>query len=84
MRLQNKLATSAIAKRGSHPLFIWPVQKARSATSNDVWSITSYVDHNANFPDQLTDYNCGDVTYDTPGGYNHKGIDIINCHFGGN
>src|SRR5690606_2616679 len=48
---------------------------------NDVWSISNHVDHNAAFPNQIQDYNCGNRTYDTAQGYNHKGVDIFTWPF---
>ncbi len=77
---QNKLNFNG-ANRGSHPLFIWPIQKAAGVTYNDVWAISGYMDHNAGFPNQLTDYNCGTKTYDTAAGYNHLGVDIFTWPF---
>ncbi|MEL0455217.1 M23 family metallopeptidase [Flavobacteriaceae bacterium SZ-1-7] len=75
LQKHNKLAFS---KKDAlvHPLFIWPVKKANHITYNDVWSVSNYVDHNSNYPNQLTDYNCGTSTYDTDSGYNHQGVDI--------
>lgn len=75
LRLQNRLSFSE-SQSGDHPLFIWPVRKSSSVTFNDVWAISGYVDHNANFPDQLLDYFGGTKTYDTTNGYNHQGLDI--------
>lgn len=80
LRNQNRLNFSEF-NRGSHPLFIWPVQKAAGVTYNDVWGISGYVDHNAAFPNQLTDFNCGTKTYDTAAGYNHAGVDIFTWPF---
>lgn len=60
-----------------HPLFIWPVTKNPTAPYNNVWSISNHVDHNLSYPNLVQDYNCGDRTYDTNDGYNHKGIDIF-------
>lgn len=77
----NRLAASTVENRGTHPLFIWPVQKASNVAFNDVWSISGYVDHNVAYPNQLTDYNCGSITYDTNAGYNHQGVDIYNWPF---
>ena len=68
-------------RRGNHPLFIWPIQKANDVTFNEIYSIYNYVDHNTGFPNQLSDYNCGTRTYDTTGGYNHKGVDIVTWPF---
>lgn len=41
------------------------------------YGISNFADHNAGFPNVLTDYNCGYRTYDTDGGYNHQGIDYF-------
>lgn len=64
-----------------HPLFIWPVTKNPTAPYNNVWSISNYVDHNPNYPNAVQDWNCGERTYDTAAGYNHKGIDIFTWPF---
>ena len=77
LKSHNNLAFS-YSNREAHPLFIWPIRKAADASFFDVWSISGYVDHNENFPDQLTDFNCGNITYDTNGDYNHQGLDIYN------
>jgi murein DD-endopeptidase MepM/ murein hydrolase activator NlpD len=66
---------------GSHVLFEWPVRKADNVAYNDVWAISNYLDHNQNYPNQLTDYNCGARTYDNTSGYNHKGVDIFTWPF---
>lgn len=79
LRRDNQLSFSA-AQRGSHPLFIWPIKKANTVDYNDVWAISGYVDHNPNFNNNLQDYNCGTITYDTSN-YNHQGIDIYNWPF---
>ncbi|MDF1672563.1 MAG: peptidoglycan DD-metalloendopeptidase family protein [Vicingaceae bacterium] len=65
-----------VDKKKPIPQFIWPVVQASGFNYERVWYISNHVDHNAAFPNQLSDYNCGTKTYDTPGGYNHKGIDI--------
>lgn len=64
-----------------HPLFIWPVVKNPTSIYTNVWSISNYVDHNANFPNKVQDWNCGSKTYDNAAGYNHKGIDIFTWPF---
>ena len=65
------------------PLFIFPIVK-NPAVNNDygVHGISNFVDHNAAFPNQLRDFNCGTRTYDTSDGYNHKGIDMFTFPFG--
>jgi len=80
LKRENRLLFSE-SSRGNHPLFIWPVQKAGNVDFNEVWAISNYVDHNVNFPNQLTDYNCGTATYDTTNGYNHQGLDVYTWPF---
>lgn len=80
LKRDNKLSFSE-QRRGNHPLFIWPVQKASNVNFNEIFSIYNYVDHNTGFPNQLTDYNCGTRTYDTNAGYNHEGTDIVTWPF---
>lgn len=82
LRLQNRLAYSISMRRGAHVLFDWPIKKADGLNYDDVWAISGYVDHNTSFPNQLTDYNCGNRTYDTFGGYNHQGVDMFTWPFG--
>ncbi len=82
LKSENKLMFADAAQRGGHVLFGWPVRKAAGTAYNDVWSISGYVDHNPAFPNQLTDYNCGNVTYDTAQGYNHQGVDVFTWPFG--
>ena len=75
LKSQNRLVYNE-ANRGTHPLFIWPVQKASNVDYNEIWGISNYVDHNATAPNSLMDYNCGTRTYDTNSGYNHRGLDV--------
>jgi murein DD-endopeptidase MepM/ murein hydrolase activator NlpD len=67
--------------RGGNVLFDWPVTKSTALNYNSIWGISNYVDHNAAYPNQLSDYNCEERTYDTSGGYNHRGIDIYTWPF---
>ncbi|WP_417195705.1 peptidoglycan DD-metalloendopeptidase family protein [Bizionia sp.] len=76
LKQQNKLAYNKAHKVGGHVLFAWPLQQAPAFNYNDTWAISGYVDHNTAFPNQLLDYNCGSITYDTASGYNHQGLDI--------
>jgi len=82
LKQQNRLAYSSTTQRGGHVLFDWPIKKADGLNYDDVWAISGYVDHNAAFPNQLTDYNCGPRTYDTASGYNHQGVDMFTWPFG--
>lgn len=60
----------------------WMVKPNTFVTDFAVDAISNFVDHNPNFPNQVTDYNCGTRSYDTSAGYNHKGIDISTFPFG--
>jgi murein DD-endopeptidase MepM/ murein hydrolase activator NlpD len=54
----------------------WPLKAAYSLQDPGFHIISGFVDHNAQYPDKLLDYNCGTRTYDLSSGYNHKGTDI--------
>ncbi|GAB4132855.1 MAG: hypothetical protein Fur0041_04590 [Bacteroidia bacterium] len=56
-------------------LFEWPMQLRTGLNDYGYHSVSGHVDQNPSFPNQLLDYNCGQRTYDTPSGYNHKGTD---------
>jgi murein DD-endopeptidase MepM/ murein hydrolase activator NlpD len=62
-------------------ILIWPVKKSANATFNEVYSVSNFVDHNANYPNQIQDWNCGTRSYDLSSGYNHSGIDIFTWPF---
>ena len=70
-----------IDRSGGHPLFNWPVAQAGGFDYHSVWALSNYVDHDPNFPNQISDYECGTRSYDTTAGYNHKGFDIISWPF---
>jgi len=63
--------------RGASPLFIWPIEQAPGFHDRSIWSVTNFVDQDPNYPNMLLDYQGGTRTYDTTGGYNHRGIDIL-------
>ncbi len=71
---------------GSHA-FIWPLVPAPHFYQPGYYAIGNYVDLNpmsngGGDTSTLRDYNCGKRTYDTPGGYDHSGIDIGIAPFG--
>lgn len=78
---QKRLAYNEAEKRAPEILFSWPVKMKDGVPYNEVWAISNYVDHNAEFPNKLLDYNCGKKTYDTNAGYNHMGVDIYTWPF---
>jgi murein DD-endopeptidase MepM/ murein hydrolase activator NlpD len=57
--------------------FSFPLKQSASYNYPSFFGISNYFDHNAGFPNQITDYNCGTRSYDTDGGYNHQGIDYF-------
>jgi len=59
----------------------WPVEKVNDAPGFYLDAISNYVDLNPAYPNMVLDYNCGNRSYDTAAGYNHKGIDIITWPF---
>lgn len=61
----------------SHPLFSLPIQSNLISPDEGYYTITSYFDHDTLYPDQLKDYNCGNLTYDLESGYNHAGTDFF-------
>ena len=58
-------------------LFGWPMKLRNGLVDYGYHSISGQVDHDAAYPNQLLDYNCGQRTYDTPSGYNHGGTDYF-------
>lgn len=57
-------------------LFALPIKLKNGVTDYGFYTITGYVDHDLSYPDNLLDYNCGNLTYDVSDGYNHKGTDF--------
>jgi hypothetical protein len=57
--------------------FEWPLRAAAKLTDPGYYGISGFIDHDANYPDLLRDYNCGTRTYDLVSGYNHAGTDIF-------
>lgn len=57
--------------------FDWPLRLRPGLVDYGYHSISGGVDHNPAYPNQLLDYNCGALTYDTPSGYNHAGTDFF-------
>lgn len=63
-------------------LFDWPLRAAEGFEDYEYHGISNFVDHNANYPDQITDYQCGARSYDLSEGYNHAGTDFFTWPFG--
>jgi murein DD-endopeptidase MepM/ murein hydrolase activator NlpD len=57
-----------------------PLRRGVSNTDPVIFTISAFVDHNDASPDQLTDYDCGDRTYDSDT-YNHDGTDFQGTQF---
>ncbi|MFZ6053148.1 peptidoglycan DD-metalloendopeptidase family protein [Halocola ammonii] len=61
--------------RGSHPLFILPIQPKEGFDDYGYYATRFFVDHNSSF-NQHEDYNCGERTYDWSTG-DHEGTDFV-------
>ena len=71
-----------LSDKGGHrkttaPKLDWPIKQAAGFKYFKVYGVSNFVDLDANFPNILTDYNCGTRTYDNANGYNHAGTDIF-------
>lgn len=88
--IQNKLDRNiqSLKSKGSLKLnvnatvsFDWPMRMINNQQLLEYIMISNYVDHNptatgTQYGASNLDYNCGNRTYDTNSGYNHKGIDF--------
>lgn len=54
----------------------WPLAGRDGFSDPGYHAVTSFVDHQAAFPNQVNDYACGGRSYDTHSGYNHQGTDF--------
>jgi murein DD-endopeptidase MepM/ murein hydrolase activator NlpD len=68
------LGLSGFAPEGA-PAFAWPLAP-NGIGYFSFHGIAGYVDHDLDIG-ELSDYECGIRTYDTPEGYNHRGVDIF-------
>ena len=75
LRLEGRLARTTPLT--PHPLFAWPLRKAAGIDGADYHGISNFVDLDRNWPNSLLDWNCGQRTYDTTAGYNHRGTDFF-------
>jgi len=80
------IARAALAARAPSALadvlplelaFSWPLRVRDGYPQPGYHGTSNFVDHEAAFPDQLLDWNCGARTYDRPNGYNHSGTDFF-------
>jgi len=58
-------------------LFQFPLKIKDGLNDPGFYSISAYLDHNSDYPNQLQDYMCGELTYDLENGYNHEGTDFF-------
>jgi len=58
-------------------LFDFPLKAKEGFIDHGFYTVSSYMDHDNDFPDHLQDFNCGEITYDTEDGYNHQGTDFL-------
>lgn len=74
LRSEGKIPTS---QDRSAVLFQFPMDWNTGFEDYGFYGISNFVDHNAEYPGFITDYNCGTRSYDTEDGYNHLGIDYF-------
>lgn len=58
------------------PKFQVPVRQVSKKSNPDFYTISAYFDHNTQYPAQVLDYTCGELSYDLENGYNHSGTDF--------
>jgi murein DD-endopeptidase MepM/ murein hydrolase activator NlpD len=62
------------------PGFELPLRRGLSNSSQGVFGIANFVDHDDVMPDSILDWNCGERTYDTET-FNHNGTDYSSAQF---
>jgi len=68
----------------SEPFLFFPLLFTPTTDNRDdhgFYGISANMDLNIFWPDQISDYTCGDRTYDTMEGYNHTGTDFFSWPF---
>jgi len=75
-----KAKESAIEDLGAASPLQLPLRRGVNNSDPVIFTISAFVDHNNDGPDQLTDWDCGDRTYDTESG-NHRGTDFQGTQF---
>lgn len=77
----NREMLSAQGRRSIDPsrtvLLGSPLMRVGESAENAFYSVYNFVDLNNAYPNQHTDYLCGDRSYDSSSGYNHQGIDYF-------
>ncbi len=58
-------------------LLDFPIKAKDGFNDPGSYTVSSYTDHDTLYPNELKDYNCGELTYDTGDGYNHQGTDFL-------
>ncbi len=58
-----------------------PIAQTENYNDDGFYGISNYVDLDDNYPNSILDYECGNRTYDTNSGYNHKGVDFFSWPF---
>jgi len=78
LRARGELPVANVAKQLDG--LIWPLAPNPGA-GTDWQAISGFVDLDPAFPDRVRDYTCGNRSYDTAAGYNHRGVDLISWPF---
>lgn len=74
--LQQLKSTTSQTSTALNPLFILPIRPKAGLEDYGYYSLFNQVDHHLTPGGNLTDYNCGERTYDWANG-NHSGTDYV-------
>ena len=75
---QGRLAAPAVATIA----LAWPLRPEPTYTGYGYHAVSTFVDHDLNYPNQVRDYTNGRRTSDSNSGYNHSGPDYFLWPFG--
>jgi murein DD-endopeptidase MepM/ murein hydrolase activator NlpD len=62
-------------RRGASPALVFPLAPWNGLADPGFFGRWNFLDHDPGYPNQLSDYTCGQRTYDTDAGFNHPGTD---------
>ena len=65
-----------LLRANEHALFEWPLSLNDESNDYGYHGVSGFVDNNLNYNNNLLDYNCGQITYNT-----HQGTDIEILNF---
>ncbi|MDZ4747716.1 MAG: peptidoglycan DD-metalloendopeptidase family protein [Saprospiraceae bacterium] len=79
--LQRKGILSDTQGREFTTYFEWPLAHNNGLDDYGYHGISNFIDQNAEYPNLILDYQCGNRSYDLSSGYNHAGTDMYTWPF---